>query len=128
MIYIVSSVSGQTPKNMNLMSHNIDWTTIPMPALDPRGNMLQQFGDVSATRNITIEHDGYLRGLVVCNGNATADIRLGTRVLTGITYLASGIDRIEQPFFLPVKAGTTLQVFISGGSSVKSLEVLAATY
>lgn len=123
------AVTNAKLANAAVKSSNIDWTT--MKSFGVTQNILQTFGTsgtITSTTDIAINYTGILRGVSVCSGGGSADIRLGSITLGGVTWMSSGFPSVQIPFTIPVVAGTKLQVFIVGDSSVQGLEVLGTKY
>lgn len=88
--------------------------------------VLQFFGDVTSSSVITVEHNGFLRGLCRVDSNQSADVLIGEYPIGGVTYVSpSTPGGVEIPFCIPVNAGTEVTVRAINGGRVVNLMLLA---
>lgn len=103
-------------------SHNIDFATMKYPFIGP---VLEQMGNITATRNITFDYNCFVVGKAcVFESGGAAFCRSGTGtsgpIIGGIPFISDSTNA-QVGLCIPVAAGQTIKFEINGNAEFQSI-------
>lgn len=107
---------------VQLYSYNLDFATMKYPFIGP---VLEQIGNIGATRNITFEYNCFVAGKAcVFESGGAAFCRLGTEagapIIAGIPFMSDSTNA-QVGFCIPVAAGQTVKFEVNRNAEFQSI-------
>lgn len=105
-------------------SHNIDFATMKYPFIGPE---LERIGNISATRDITFDHNCFVvgkAGVFESGGAAFCKSGAGTSgpIIGGIPFMSDSTNA-QVGLCIPVAAGQTVRFEVNGNAEFQSIVV-----